>query len=101
MAINFQHTQTNLVKECPEGFSWTYFLFGPIVGILRGMWAPAAVSFLTFGLGNLYYMFKINKLYAVHLMEKGYKPASDIDQSKVISLGLMAPPSAQPVPKAA
>lgn len=91
MSINFKHTQTGLIKECPEGFSWTYFFFGPIVGMIRGMWTPFFVSLFTFGLANLYYMFKINKTYASQLMEKGFIPASDVDHQKLVLLGLVTP----------
>jgi hypothetical protein len=91
MSINFKHTQTGLLKECPEGFSWTYFFFGPVVGLFRGMWIPAAVSFFTVGFANLYYMFVINKNYAAHLMEKGYSPAGEVDRSKLVSMGLLSP----------
>ena len=103
MAINFKHVQTGLVKECPEGFSWTYFFFGPIVGMLRGMWTPFFVSLCTFGLANLYYMFKINKEYASALLEKGYKPAGDLDHQKLVNLGLVSPshPAAPKMPVSA
>lgn len=96
MAINFKHSQTGLIKECPEGFSWTYFFFGPIVGLLRGMWAPFFVSFFTLGLANLYYMFRINKDYASALLEKGFKPAGDLDRQKLVNMGLLAPASHHP-----
>lgn len=90
MAINFKHTTTGLLKECPEGFSWTYFFFGPLVALARGMWVPMAVSMFSFGFANLYYMFVINKQYASHLLEKGFSPAGDLDKNKLISLGLLA-----------
>ncbi len=90
MAINFKHNQTGVIKECPEGFSWTCFCFGPFVPAIRGMWTPFVVSLFTFNLATWYYMFAINKLYAVHLMEKGYIPSSEIDRQKVVSLGILS-----------
>lgn len=90
MAIHFKHTTTGLMKKCPEGFSWTYFFFGPVVGLFRGMWTPMAVSIFTFGLANLYYMFVINKHYAMHLIEKGYSPADELAKNKLVSLGLIS-----------
>ena len=33
-------------------------------------------------------MFTINKLFAIQLMEKGYKPASDLDFDKVKMMGI-------------
>lgn len=90
MAINFKHNLTGVIKKCPEGFSWTCFFFGAFVPAIRGMWAPFVVSLFTFNLASWYYMFAINKLYTVHLMEKGYVPASEIDRQKVVSLGILS-----------
>lgn len=91
MSINFKHSQTGILKECPEGFSWTYFFFGAFVAAFRGMWTQFFVSVLTFHLASLYYMFVINKIYATALMEKGYVPASSIDHNKLTLQGLLAP----------
>ena len=88
MAISFKHSASGLVKECPEGFSWTTFFFGPIVSLIRGLWVPAIVMLATFGFAGLYYMFAINKVYATHLMTQGYKPASDLDVDKVKMMGI-------------
>ena len=89
MAINLQHSQTGLVKECPEGFSWTTFFFSGFVPLIRGMWVPFAITLFTSGLASIYYMFTINKLYAVSLLEKGYKPATDIDVDKLKMIGVV------------
>lgn len=88
MAINLKHTATGLIKESPEGFSWTTFFFGAFVSMFRGMWGAAAICLFTGGLANFYYMFKINKLYAVKLLENGYKPASQLDTDKLKAMGI-------------
>lgn len=94
MAIRFKHMQTGLIRKCPEGFSFTYMFFGPIIGIIRGMWTPFFVSFFTFGLANLYYMFVINKHYAAVLLERGFSPENDDDHSKLVRLKLLTASSA-------
>lgn len=91
MAINFKHSTTGLIKECPEGFSWTTMFFGSLVSLVRGMWIQTLVMCFTFHFATLYYMFTINKQYAAHLLEKGFVPANDIDKHKLVSLGLIAP----------
>ena len=88
MSINLKHSTTGLVKECPEGFSWTSFFFNGFVPLFRGMWGAFAITFFTGGLAGLYYMFAINKLYVVHLLEKGYTPVSDVDIDKIKAMGV-------------
>lgn len=90
MSLNLRHPVTNVVKEIPEGFSWTTFFFSLFVPISRGMWGPALLILITSGLASLYYMFTINKLYAQELLEKGYTPASSIDSEKLKAHGLLA-----------
>lgn len=70
--ITLTKPKTNITKEIPTGFSWTTFFFGIIVMISRGMWPQAAISFLTFGLANFYYIFKINGIYKQKLLEDGW-----------------------------
>lgn len=65
------HKQT-ITKTIPTGFSWTTFFFGILVMISRGMWPQAAISFLTFGFANFYYIFKLNGIYKQKLLEDGW-----------------------------
>ncbi len=84
-----------MVKEVPLGFSWTTFLFGFFVPLFRKDWKWATIFFVSalvlnwianklginFGaiivgiLGGIFY----NGIYAKELMEKGWKPASELD----------------------
>jgi len=88
MAISFKHPTTGLIKECPEGFSWTTFFFNAFVPLFRGQWGPFLITMFTGGLAGYYYMFKINKIYATHLLEKGFAPASDLDFDKIKMAGI-------------
>ncbi len=88
MAISFKHTQSGLIKECPEGFSWTTFFFGLFPSAFRGMWGATAVMFFTANLAGLYYMFTLNKKYAEMLLEKGFVPAAAHDEDKIKAMGI-------------
>ncbi|MCR9204942.1 MAG: hypothetical protein NXH75_10210 [Halobacteriovoraceae bacterium] len=88
MSVNFKHPTSGLIKECPEGFSWTTFFFNGWVPLFRGMWTAFAITLFSGGLAGLYYMFTINKIYATDLMEKGYSPASDLDVDKLSRMGI-------------
>lgn len=72
-----QLRKNNITKTIPEGFSFTTFFFGFLVMISRGMWPQAAISFLTFGLANFYYIFKINSIYKQKLLEDGWVVHND------------------------
>ncbi|MCT4640744.1 MAG: DUF4234 domain-containing protein [Bacteriovoracaceae bacterium] len=89
MAINLKHHTTGLVKEVPEGFSWKSFFFAGLLPLFRGMWSAFFITLFTCGIANLYYMFKINKLYTVKLLEEGYKPVSQVDVDKIKSAGII------------
>lgn len=75
--ITITKPKTNITKEIPTGFSWTTFFFGIFVMISRGMWPQAAISFLTFGLANFYYIFKLNGIYKQKLLEDGWVVRDD------------------------
>lgn len=69
-----------LKKECPIGFSWTVFFFGPIVPLRRGdlkwflimLFLNATVVGI---LANfLWFSKNYNKFYIQDWLEKGYKP---------------------------
>ena len=83
-----------MVKECKIGFSWTTFFFGFFPAIFRGDWKWAIVQFIaaccTFGLSSIVFCFIYNKLYINGLLEKGYKPASDVDRDILVGKGFIA-----------
>lgn len=72
-------TRNTITKRIPSGFSWTTFFFGIFVMISRGMWPQAAISFLSFGIANFYYIFKLNGIYLQKLLEEGW---TEIDDSQ-------------------
>lgn len=89
MAINLKHSQSGLIKNAPTGFSFTTLLFGVLVHAVRGHWGPAFVTWFTMGLANFYYCFFGNKGYVQHLLEKGYKPATETDYKILTSMGIV------------
>jgi hypothetical protein len=88
MAITLRHDKTGLIKKCPEGFSWTTLLFGIWVPVFRGMWSVFFTMLLTLGWAVVYYMFTINRIQVVKLLEEGYLPFSESDYNRVSNLGI-------------
>lgn len=70
--MHIKFNKNGLTKEVNVGFSWTTFFFGAFVPISRCMWKHVFIYFATFGLAGLYYVFSINKLYALQLVENGW-----------------------------
>lgn len=71
--------KNKLLKECPVGFSWTTFFFGPFVPLTRGdlKWFVIMLIFAITIIGwvaMFVFCFKYNKLYIKDCLEKGYKP---------------------------
>ena len=64
-------------KKVKVGFSWTVFLFGALVPLVRGdfknFFKMVIFTVPTFGLYYLYMCFKYNEKYIETLMEKGFK----------------------------
>ena len=83
MIIRMRHPTTDLIKECPVGFSWTTVFFGAFVPLLRSMYGYTVIYLLaagiTSGVAWIVFPFIINKHYAKFLLEKGYKPESNDD----------------------
>lgn len=88
MAVNLKHPVSGIIKECPEGFSWTVFFFGGLVPLFRSMWGAFFITLFTGGLASFYYMFKLNKIQVAELLEKGFSPAGDIDRDKIKAMGI-------------
>lgn len=65
-------TKNTITKQVATGFSWYVFFLGVFVPISRGMWPQVLITFLTFGLANFYYMFKLNRLYVEKLVTDGW-----------------------------
>lgn len=83
-----------IVKECKLGFSWTTFFFGLLVPLTRGDFKWSIIMLLlaviTVGISWLVMPFIYNKKYIVSLLEKGYKPASEIDENALVGKNIIA-----------
>ncbi len=92
MKVTLEH-ESGVTKEVKRGFSWTVFFFGLLVPLIRGdlKWAAimfllqAIVGFFTIGIGafviSLVFAFTYNKTYIKGLMEKGYRPTEEFEES--------------------
>ncbi|MCI2779612.1 DUF2628 domain-containing protein [Clostridium perfringens] len=82
-----------MVKECKVGFSWTILLFGFFPPFFRGDWKwgliQLVLAFFTGGLSNLVFCFIYNKIYINSLLQKGFKPAADIDRDILVNKGFL------------
>jgi len=70
--MHIKFNKNGLTKEVKVGFSWTIFFFGALALIIRKQYGLTAVSFLTFGLANFYFMFSGNRMLAQQLIENGW-----------------------------
>ena len=79
--VMMKNPQTGLMKKGFYGFSWTMFLFGfwvPIIrGDLRGVLLALVIAIFTLGLGFWVWAFFYNKQYTTRLIEKGYQFADN------------------------
>lgn len=99
--ITLRHQDSNAVKKCPTGFSWTTFFFGLFVPLIRGDFKWAAIVFVVFtvisvvtaGIGsfgvNIIFAFLYNKIYIRELMNKGFVPADETSQNWCVTNGLL------------
>ncbi|MBR5914736.1 MAG: hypothetical protein IKZ58_10315 [Selenomonadaceae bacterium] len=99
--ITLKHQDSNVVKKCPTGFSWTTFFFGLFVPLIRGDFKWAAIVFVIFtvisvvtaGIGslgvNIIFAFLYNKIYIRELMNKGFVPADETSQNWCATNGLL------------
>ena len=99
--IKLVNKNTNVVKEVPEGYSWTTFLFGFLPALFRGDLKWAAIIFIAalaigaiilgFGvfLVGLIFGYYDNKVYTRDLIEKGYEPADDYAYNYCVDKGII------------
>ena len=85
---------SGLIKNCPNGYSWTCLFFGPFVAMIRGMNAGYCIFLLilqifTYGIAGIIEGFFINKRYARYLIEKGYRASSERDLAVPIFDGII------------
>lgn len=93
MKVYLKH-DSGMVKEVKIGFSWTTFFFGIFPALFRGDWKWAGIMFicnlLSYGVATMIFAFFYNKLYIKDLLEKGWKPSTDVDNEILIQKGLLA-----------
>ena len=99
--IKLVNKNTNVVKEVPEGYSWTTFFFGFLPALFRGdlKWAAIifiaalAIGAITLGFGGLLvgpiFGFFYNKVYTRDLIEKGYEPVDDYAYNYCVDKGII------------
>ncbi|RDY71656.1 DUF2628 domain-containing protein [Halobacillus trueperi] len=92
-----------VVKEVKVGFSWTTFFFGFIPALIRGDLKWAVIMFVTamlagistLGIGawipGIIFSFVYNKIYIKGLLEKGYRPATESDQTTLEQQEIISP----------
>ena len=87
--ITFEHPEIGTVRKAPVGVSWTAFIFGPIVALIRKDWLGALIMVLlvafTSGISLIVAPFFYNKFYIKRLMKRGYKVAS-IEGADIVAL---------------
>jgi hypothetical protein len=87
--ITLEHPQSGIIKTAPVGFSWTVFVFGPIVALIRGDmlggFGMVLLIGLTYGISYLVCPFFYNKFYIKRLLKKGFKVVS-VEGSDVTTL---------------
>jgi hypothetical protein len=78
--IYFENPHNGQLREAPVGFSWTVFFFNCFPPMFRGDWKwfviMLTLTFVTFGLSALVFIFIYNKLYIQDLVNAGYKVKS-------------------------
>ena len=85
--------KNKLLKECPNGFSWTTLFFGPFVPLTRGdlKWFAIMLIFAITLIGWIamfVFCFKYNKIYIKDCLEKGYKPYDEKAKKALKKMGI-------------
>lgn len=78
-----------VTKELKIGFSWTTLFFGGWVAMFRGQWGEflkwVFLNPITIGIWGLVQCWTANKKTIIEHLEKGYSPASEHDEQKLVS----------------
>lgn len=84
MYVNLKNPNTDEVKQCKLGFSWTMFFFGFWSCVFRADWKWTIITFLlgccTLSLSDIVMAFLYNKLYVKELLEEGFTPVNGTDR---------------------
>ncbi len=83
---------SGFIKKIPEGFSFTTLIFGLLIPLFRGWVFYAIAIFIsnifTCEFTHFVFPFFINSHYAKYLLDKGYRPMTELDSKKLTDLGL-------------
>lgn len=86
---------SNMIKDCKVGFSWTTLFFGFFPALFRGDWKwmfiQLVLCVITWGISSIVFCFIYNKLYINDLLNKNFVPASDADRQILINKGFLNP----------
>lgn len=100
--ITLRQKESNIVKECSTGYSWTTFFFGMFVPLFRGDLKWAAIFFcicflvglFTAGIGSVIcgpvFAYFYNKIYITGLVEKGYVAMDELSQDWLVRNGVVS-----------
>jgi hypothetical protein len=74
--VRIQHTSSGIIKNGYVGWSWSYFIFGWCVPVVRGEIAVGlihmALTFFTFGFFQIVMSFLYNKQYMTRMLTQGW-----------------------------
>jgi len=90
--VVLKNKESGVTKEVPFLFSWTMYLFGCWVPLLRAdfIWFALSLilSLVTAGLGTIILALFYNKIYIKKLLSKGYAPIDDEARAILDSQGI-------------
>ena len=94
--VTIYNPKSGLMKRMKYGWSWLYLLFGGWALLFRGQWVYLLIEFvlnvlctkglLHWSLIGGYHTFLFffgNKLHVKHLVNKGWRPATAADASRI------------------
>ena len=91
LMINLKNS-IGIIKQCPVGFSWTTFFFGPFVPLFRGdfKWflILLVLAICTGGISSIILAFHYNKIYIRSFLLQGYIPMDDFSKNILQTLGV-------------
>ena len=85
--------KNGVLTECKVGFSWTNLFFGFLTPLFRAdiKWAiiQFVLAIVSYSVSLWVFPFFYNKIYIKNLLNKGYYPATDIDEEILINKGFI------------
>lgn len=85
--------RNGVLTECKVGFSWTNLFFGFLTPLFRADIKWAIIQFIlaivSYSVSLWVFPFFYNKIYIKSLLNKGYYPATEIDEEILINKGFI------------